>query len=147
MLWPLVVYFVLVLLLVGGMLGVSALLGERHNQPATGLPYEGGVKSEGSAQVRLSARFYLVAMFFVVFDLESVFVFSWAVAARSLGWRGYAEIAVFIVVLLLTLFYLAKVGALDWGELTPPIDWRGAPRGNAAPPAYARPRRPRAISR
>ena len=121
MLWPLLVYFALVIALVVGMLGVSALLGERHRQPATGLPYEGGVPSEGSARLRLSARFYLVAMFFVIFDLETVFIFSWAVAARALGWRGYFEIASFIGVLLATLWYLARIGALDWGELTPRV--------------------------
>ena len=121
MLWPLLVYFALVIALVVGMLGVSALLGERHRQPATGLPYEGGVPSEGSARLRLSARFYLVAMFFVVFDLETVFIFPWAVAARTLGWRGYFEIASFIGVLLVTLWYLARIGALDWGELTPRV--------------------------
>jgi NADH-quinone oxidoreductase subunit A len=115
-LWPLVVYFALVLALVGGMLGVSAVLGERHRQPATGLPYEGGVASQGGARLRLSARFYLVAMFFVIFDLEAVFVFSWAVAVRALGWRGYAEIAGFAGVLLATLWYLARIGALEWGE-------------------------------
>ncbi|MGH9392892.1 MAG: NADH-quinone oxidoreductase subunit A [Terriglobales bacterium] len=119
MLWPLIVYFVLVLLLVLAMLGLSALLGERHRQPETALPYEGGVASQGSSQVRLSARFYLVAMFFVVFDLESVFIYSWALVARTAGWRAYAEIAGFIGVLLLTLLYLARVRALDWGELEP----------------------------
>lgn len=116
MLWPVVVYFLLVLGLVGAMLGLSWLLGERHRQPQTGLPYEGGVAGVGDSRVRLSARFYLVAMFFVVFDLESVFIFSWAVVARTAGWRGYAEIAAFISVLLLTLWYLARVGGLDWNE-------------------------------
>ncbi|MGH9479770.1 MAG: NADH-quinone oxidoreductase subunit A [Terriglobales bacterium] len=119
MLWPLVVYFLLVVFLVCVMLALSAVLGERHRQPETGLPYEGGVTSSGGAQIRLSARFYLVAMFFVIFDLESVFIFSWAVVARPLGWAGYFEIAGFIGVLLLTLLYLARVGALDWGELRP----------------------------
>lgn len=127
------VYFVLVSLLVAGMLGVSALLGERHNQPATGIPYEGGVASVGSAQVRLSARFYLVAMFFVVFDLEAVFIFSWAVAARAAGWAGYAEIAGFIAVLLLTLLYLARVGALDWGTWGEPQPHGGAARRHLRP--------------
>lgn len=116
MLWPLVVYFVLVVGLVGAMLGLSALLGERHGEPATGLTYEGGVASEGTATLRFSARFYLIAMFFVIFDLESVFIFTWVVVAREAGWAAYAEIAVFIGILLLTLFYLARVGALDWGE-------------------------------
>jgi len=116
MLWPLVVYFILVILLIAAMLSLSAVLGERHRQPATGLPYEGGVASQGSARVRLSARFYLVAMLFVVFDLEAVFIFTWALVARTVGCYGYAEMAGFIGVLLLTLLYLARVGALDWGE-------------------------------
>ncbi|HEY8054977.1 MAG TPA: NADH-quinone oxidoreductase subunit A [Terriglobales bacterium] len=119
MLWPLVLYFVLVMLLMVGLLGLSYLLGGRHRQPATAAPYEGGIEGQGGAQVRLSARFYLVAMFFVLFDLESVFIFSWAVVVRRAGWFGYAEIATFIGVLLLTLWYLARVGALDWGEMTP----------------------------
>ena len=85
--WPLGVYFALVLLLVAGMLVVSYLLGQRHHQRSTGEPYEGGILSEGSARVRLSAKFYLVAMFFVIFDLEAVFLFAWAVTARSLAHR------------------------------------------------------------
>lgn len=116
MLWPLIVYFILVLALVGAMLGLSAVLGERHRQPATGIPYEGGVPSQGDSHLRFSARFYLVAMFFVIFDLESVFIFSWAVAVRAAGWTGYAEIAAFIVILALTLWYLVRVGALEWDE-------------------------------
>ncbi len=113
-LWPLVLYFVLVILLVVGMLVASALLGERHDEPATDAPYEGGIMSEGSARVRLSARFYLIAMFFVIFDLESVFLFSWAVAARELGWAAYVEALVFTFVLVAALVYLWRVGALDW---------------------------------
>ncbi|TAN23108.1 MAG: NADH-quinone oxidoreductase subunit A [Acidobacteria bacterium] len=124
MLWPLVVYFVLVILLMVAMLSLSYLLGGRHRQHATALPYEGGVPSTGGAQVRLSARFYLVAMFFVVFDLESAFIFSWAVVARDAGWFGYAEIATFIVILLLTLWYLARIGALEWNELLRPARTR-----------------------
>src|SRR5574337_1496412 len=114
--WPLGVYFALVLLLVSGMLLVSYLLGQRHRQPATGSPYEGGILSEGSARVRLSAKFYLMAMFFVIFDLEAVFLFAWAVSARELGWAGYAEALVFIVILVAALVYLWRSGALDWGE-------------------------------
>ena len=64
-------------------------VGSKAFRPATGQPYEGGIVSEGSAHVRFSVRYYLVAMFFVVFDLEAVFFFAWAVAARELGWAGY----------------------------------------------------------
>lgn len=112
--WPLLLYFVLVLLLVIGMLGVSYVLGQRHSDRATGAPYEGGIVSEGSARVRQSARFYLIAMFFVVFDLEAVFLFSWAIAARELGWTGFWEALVFTVVLLAALVYLGRIGALTW---------------------------------
>jgi len=112
--WPLVVYFAAVLLLVAGMLAVSSVLGERHREPATGAPYESGILSQGSAQVRLSAKFYMVAMFFVIFDLEAVFIFMWAIAGRELGWAGYREAIVFIGVLAAALAYLWRVGALDW---------------------------------
>jgi NADH-quinone oxidoreductase subunit A len=115
-LWPLAVYLVIVAVLVVAMLGLSFVLGQRHNDRATGSPYESGVLSQGSARVRLSARFYLVAMFFVIFDLEAVFIFAWAVSLRETGWRGYAEGTLFIAVLLATLFYLWRVGALDWRQ-------------------------------
>jgi NADH-quinone oxidoreductase subunit A len=112
--WPLAVYSLVVILLVAGMLAVSSVLGERHREPATGAPYESGILSQGSAQVRLSAKFYLVAMFFVIFDLEAVFIFLWAIAARELGWAGYCEALVFIGVLVAAFAYLWRVGALDW---------------------------------
>ena len=116
MIWPLVAYFAFVVLLVGVILVLSYLLGQRHFEPATGEPYEGGIVSEGSARVRFSVRYYLVAMFFVVFDLEAVFLFAWAGAARELGWAGYGEVVLFVGVLVAALIYLWKVGALDWAR-------------------------------
>jgi NADH-quinone oxidoreductase subunit A len=115
-LWPLAVYLVIVLALVVAMLGLSFVLGQRHHERATDSPYESGILSQGSARVRLSARFYLVAMFFVIFDLEAVFLFAWAVSVRETGWTGYVEASVFIAVLLATLIYLWRVGALDWRQ-------------------------------
>lgn len=115
-LWPLGVYFILVILLTGGMLAVSYVLGQRHQERATGSPYEGGILSEGSARVRLSAKFYLVAVFFVIFDLEAVFIVAWAVAGRELGWAGYWEMFIFVMVLVAALAYLWRLGALDWGS-------------------------------
>jgi NADH-quinone oxidoreductase subunit A len=118
--WPLGVYFGLVVLLVAGILVVSYLLGQRHSDRATGSPYEGGILSEGSAHVRLSAKFYLVAMFFVIFDLEAVFLFAWAVAARSLGWPAFWETVVFVGILVAALAYLWRIGALDWNTIAKP---------------------------
>jgi NADH-quinone oxidoreductase subunit A len=117
--WALGIYFIIVVLLVIAMLVVSYLLGQRHHEHATGSPYESGIVSAGSASVRLSAKFYLVAMFFVVFDLEAAFIFAWAVAGHELGWRGYWEIVIFIGVLLVALIYLWRLGALDWN-----VVWR-----------------------
>ena len=115
-LWPLAVYAVIVGMLVVAMLGLSYVLGQRHQDRATGSPYESGILSEGSARVRFPAKFYLVAMFFVIFDLEAVFIFAWAIAVRETGWTGYAEVLLFIMVLLATLAYLWRVGGLDWRQ-------------------------------
>jgi NADH-quinone oxidoreductase subunit A len=115
-LWGLGVYTALVLGLVTVMIGLSFVLGQRHHDRSTDSPYESGILSEGSARVRLSAKFYLVAMFFVIFDLEAIFMFAWAVAVRETGWSGYVEIFIFITVLLVALAYLWRVGALEWSS-------------------------------
>ena len=117
-LWPLVVYFVATVVIATAMIALSYVLGQRHHERATGEPYESGIISTGSAQVRFDVRFYLVAMFFVIFDLEAIFIFAWAVAARELGWAGYYEILIFIGVLVMVLIYLWRLGALDWGPTT-----------------------------
>jgi NADH-quinone oxidoreductase subunit A len=113
-LWPLAIYFAIVCFLAVAMLSLSYVLGQRHHDRATGSPYESGIVSEGTARVRLSAKFYLVAMFFVIFDLEAVFLFAWSVSIREAGWFGYFEVVVFVVILIATLAYLWRVGALDW---------------------------------
>lgn len=112
--WPLAVYFAAVLLVVVVMLGLSYVLGQRHREPATGAQYESGIVSQGSAHSRVSVQFFLVAAFFVVFDLEAVFLFLWAVAGRELGWPGYVETLIFVGILLAALLYLLRTGALDW---------------------------------
>lgn len=114
-LWPLVVYFIAVLGLVGAMVGLSYVLGQRHGESGTGKPFESGVDSVGYGRMRFPAHFYLVAVFFVIFDLEAVFIFAWAVALHESGWAGYIEILVFIGILVAALIYLWRIGALDWG--------------------------------
>ena len=112
--WPLGVYVAAAFFLAVAMLAVSYVLGERHRDRTTGVPYESGVMPVGSARLRFPTRFYLIAMFFVIFDLEAVFILTWAVAARELGWTGYVEVLVFIGILLVALAYLWRQGALDW---------------------------------
>jgi NADH-quinone oxidoreductase subunit A len=113
-LWPLAVYSALVLLVVAGMLGISYVLGPRHRDAATDDPYESGAIPTGSARLRFHARFYLIAMFFVIFDLEAVFLFAWAIGVRELGWAGYIEVLIFIGVLVAALAYLWRLRALEW---------------------------------
>ncbi|MGD8855052.1 MAG: NADH-quinone oxidoreductase subunit A [Chloroflexota bacterium] len=115
-LWPLALYAGLVVIVVGAMLGLSYILGERHKERATGEPYESGIVPTGSARIRLSVKYYLVAVFFVIFDLEAAFIFAWAVAFRDLGWAGYVEIVIFIGVLMAGLLYIWRNGALDWSR-------------------------------
>ena len=112
-LWPLALYFFAVLAVVSIMIGLSSVLGERHQERATTDPYECGMVSTGSARVRFNAAFYLIAVFFVIFDLEALFIISWAVAVRELGWSGYVEILIFIGILFAALVYLWRVGALE----------------------------------
>ncbi len=111
-LWPLGVYFAGVLLVVVGMLVGSYLLGQRHVD-RTYTPYESGILPSGFARFRIPINYYLIAMFFVIFDLEAVFIISWAVAAKELGWAGYIEVVIFIAVLVAALVYLWRMGALD----------------------------------
>jgi NADH-quinone oxidoreductase subunit A len=96
------------------MLGVSWLVGGRYRGRAKNEPFESGVVSVGNARLRFSAKFYLTAMFFVIFDVEALFLYAWAVSVRESGWPGFIEAAIFILVLLAGLIYVWRIGALDW---------------------------------
>lgn len=108
------VYLLVILLLCLFMLGVSFFLGGRYRGRAKNDPFESGVVSVGGARLRLSAKFYLVAMFFVIFDVEALFLYAWAVSVRESGWLGFAEASIFIAILLVGLVYVWRLGALDW---------------------------------
>ena len=110
----LLIYIGLVLAAVIVLLFLISFLGERKPGTEKNRPYECGIIPTASARFRYPAPFYLVAVFFVVFDVETAFIFAWAAAFKELGWTGYFRIAIFIVVLLLSLFYVWRKGALDW---------------------------------
>lgn len=114
-LWPFVIFAICVILIVGGMIGLSFVLGERHNAKTTGEPYESGMPPTGNARLRFSSNFYLIAMFFVIFDLDAAFIMLWAVSFREVGLVGYIGVAVFIGLLLVLLIYELRTGALDFG--------------------------------
>ena len=116
---PLVIYFISVLGLTALVVVLAWLVGGRiKRRPATEEPFECGIVSVGTAQIPISVEFYLIAMFFVIFDLETVFIFAWAVAFQELGWAGYLATVVFVFILVLALIYEWKSGALDWGIKT-----------------------------
>ena len=111
---PFLIYASIVLTVVVVMLGLSFFLGQRINRKYKNTPFESGIISVGSAQFRISVHFYLTAILFIIFDLEVVFLFAWAVSVREAGWLGFIEISVFIFILVIALIYLWRIGALDW---------------------------------
>lgn len=112
--WAIAAYVGLTFAIIAIMLGASWLLGGRAWGRAKNEPFESGVVGAGSTRLRLSAKFYLVAMFFVIFDVEAVFLFAWAISVRESGWPGFIEAFIFIFVLLASLVYLWRIGALEW---------------------------------
>lgn len=112
-LWPLAVYAAGVVTVIISMLGLSYFLGQRNPRRTNVEPYESGISSTGTARIRLSADFYLVAMFFVIFDLESVYVVAWATAVQELGWFGYGAISIFLGSVIASFAYLWRLGALE----------------------------------
>ncbi len=112
--WSFAVYVLGVLFVCIFMLVLPPLLGGKASGRAKEDPFESGVVGQGHAQIRFSAKFYLVAMMFVLFDVEALFLYAWAVSVRQTGWIGFIEATTFILVLLAGLIYLWKVGALDW---------------------------------
>ena len=112
--WAFAVFLLGVFGLIAFMLGLSSLLGSKAWGRSKNEPFESGMLPTGGARLRLSAKFYLVAMLFVIFDVEALYLFAWAVSVRESGWAGLIEATVFIAILLAGLVYLFRVGALDW---------------------------------
>lgn len=118
-LWPLLLYLGVVVALIAAMMGVPYVLGGRTRGRFRDQVYESGMIPVGDARLRFSAKFYLVAIFFVLFDLEVVFLFAWGIAVTELGWAGYAGAMIFLFILTVALVYEWRIGALDWAPKTP----------------------------
>ncbi|WP_164017193.1 NADH-quinone oxidoreductase subunit A [Pyxidicoccus trucidator] len=107
-----------VLLLAGGMAmlipQITTRLGPRRPSAIKSTSFEAGSESTGPARQRFAVKFYVVALLFIVFDVEAVFLYPWAVNFQALGWFGYVEMLVFAVTLVVGLIYIWKKGALDW---------------------------------
>jgi NADH-quinone oxidoreductase subunit A len=100
----------------GGSLVLSRILGPHNPTPEKSAPYECGMPPVGDARERQSIRFYLIAMIFLLFDIEVAFLYPWALALRSLGWSGYMQVVLFTLVLMTGYIYIWKKGALDWSH-------------------------------
>jgi len=98
------------------MIGLSVLLGPRNPTPEKLAPYECGMPAVGDARERQSVKFYLVAMIFLLFDIEVAFLYPWGVSLRDLGWSGFLQIVTFFLILLVGFVYVWRKGILDWGS-------------------------------
>jgi NADH-quinone oxidoreductase subunit A len=112
--FPVLLQVAIAMLVATGMLGISFLLGKRVRNKVKDLPYECGITPVGDARGRFSVKFYLVAMLFIVFDIEAIFLYPWAVIYRELKMFAFVEMLLFIILILAGFFYIWKKGALDW---------------------------------
>ena len=120
--WAFAIYVIGAITICLVMIGLAALLGGRAYGRTKNKPLESGVDSVGSARLRFSAKFYLVAMFFVIFDVEALYLFAWSVSVRESGWVGFIEATIFIGLVLIGLIYLWRIGALDWSPRKPQLN-------------------------
>ena len=114
--FPVLVQALVAMALAAGLLGVSFLLGRRVRNRIKDMPYESGIVPTGDARQRFSVKFYLVAMLFILFDIEAIFLYPWVVVFRELKMFAFVEMLVFVVLILSGFFYIWKKGALDWAE-------------------------------
>ncbi|MEE8448881.1 MAG: NADH-quinone oxidoreductase subunit A [Thermodesulfobacteriota bacterium] len=109
-----VMIFAIVVIIGVGILALSYLIGPRRPEPSKASPYECGMPPVGDARLRFSVKFYVVAMLFLLFDIEVVFLYSWAIIFRSLGMFGFIEMLVFLAILFLGYIYALKKGGFEW---------------------------------
>src|ERR1700736_2214566 len=126
--FPVLVQFVIAMAIAAGLIGVSFLLGKKVKDKVKESPYECGIAPTGSARERFSVKFYLVAIVFILFDIEAVFLYPWAVVYRELKMFAFVEMFLFVVLIVCGFFYVWKKGALDWSSEVPVLSSRRDPR-------------------
>lgn len=112
--FPVLIQILIAIAVASAMIGLSALLGRRVRDAVKSTPYESGMQPVGNARERLSVKFYLVAMVFILFDIEAIFLYPWAVVYRQLKLFAFFEMLLFIVLVLCGFFYIWKKGVLNW---------------------------------
>ena len=126
--FPVLLQVLIAMAVAAGMLGASYILGKKVRNRVKDSPYECGITPVGDARHRFSVKFYLVGMLFILFDIEAIFLYPWAVVYRELKMFAFVEMLVFIVLILAGFFYIWKKGALDWSGARP----HESPKSNAA---------------
>lgn len=114
--FPVLIQIIIAIGVAGGMIGASAVLGRRVKDAVKSSPYESGMKPVGNARERFSVKFYLVGMVFIVFDIEAIFLYPWAVVFRQLKMFAFLEMLVFIALVLCGFYYIWKKGVLNWSS-------------------------------
>ena len=112
--WPVLLQALIAMAVAAGMIGISYILGHKVRNRVKDMPYECGIEPTGSARERFSVKFYLVGMLFILFDIEAIFLYPWAVVYRELKMFAFFEMLLFITLVLAGFFYIWKKGALDW---------------------------------
>jgi NADH-quinone oxidoreductase subunit A len=114
--FPVLLQGLLAVVIAAALIIISYVFGKRVRNRIKDTPYESGIMPTGDARGRFSVKFYLVAMLFIVFDIEAIFLYPWAVVYRDLKWFGFVEMLIFVVLILSGFFYIWKKGALDWSQ-------------------------------
>lgn len=112
-LWPIAAYFLILAAMLVFMMLLSYVLGPKTQTRAKNTPYESGIISVNENKTRFTSHFFLYAIFFVIFDLETIYLFAWVIAFDEVGWLGFIEASIFIFVLLAALIYIWRIGALS----------------------------------
>ena len=112
-LWPIAAYFLILAAMLVVMMLLSYVLGPKTRTRAKNIPYESGIISVNDNKTRFTSHFFLYAIFFVIFDLETIYLFAWVIAFEDVGWMGFIEASIFIFVLLAALVYIWRIGALS----------------------------------
>jgi NADH-quinone oxidoreductase subunit A len=114
--FPVLVQGLLAVIIAAALIIISYVFGKRVRNKVKDMPYESGIVPTGDARSRFSVKFYLVAMLFILFDIEAIFLYPWAVVYRELKWFGFIEMLVFVILILSGFFYIWKKGALEWAH-------------------------------
>ena len=117
--FPVLVQIAIAVLVAGALVALSYLIGKRVKDRVKDSPYECGIAPTGSARERFSVKFYLVGIVFILFDIEAVFLYPWAVVYRELKMFAFVEMLLFVILILVGFFYVWKKGALDWSSDAP----------------------------